>query len=122
MIRPKKLIRHKTIKFLQQNEFEVITNRDELNKLYALKIQEELLEIQRAGHKDIEEFCDLITVAVCFAQQNGFSLQQIMDVGNAKINNKGEFTDVALTNMNPSNKSNEIYFTAAALTAHVNED
>jgi predicted house-cleaning noncanonical NTP pyrophosphatase (MazG superfamily) len=120
-MRPKKLIRHKTIKFLQQNEFEIVTDKDELNKLYAMKVQEELLEIQRAKHKDIEEFCDLITVAVCWAQQNGFSLQQIMDVGNAKINNKGDFTDVALTNMNPSNKSNEIYFTAAALTTQANE-
>ena len=86
-----------------------------------MKIQEELLEIQKSQHADIFEFVDLITVAVSFARMNGFTTDEIMKAGYHKINQKGEFTDIALTNLNPENPSNEIYFVNKSLNAATHE-
>ena len=74
----KKLVRDKTPEKFKENESEIITDQTELNKLYALKIKEELAEIQHADHKDIMEFVDLIEVAYCFARKNGFSEKDII--------------------------------------------
>jgi predicted house-cleaning noncanonical NTP pyrophosphatase (MazG superfamily) len=74
----KKLIRDKIIKYYKESEFEYITNQKELNEFYALKVYEELDEIQRSDHKDITEFADLIQVAISFANANGFTLPIVM--------------------------------------------
>jgi predicted house-cleaning noncanonical NTP pyrophosphatase (MazG superfamily) len=74
----KKLIRDKIIKYYKESEFEHITNQKELNEFYALKVYEELDEIQRSDHKDITEFADLIQVAISFANANGFTLPIVM--------------------------------------------
>ena len=109
-MKPKKLIREKITSKLKEGEFENITNQEELNALYALKIKEELAEIQDSNHKDIMEFVDLITVAVCFAEQNGFSMEQLELAGNIKYVDKGKFSNLALNNLNPENPSNKLYF------------
>jgi predicted house-cleaning noncanonical NTP pyrophosphatase (MazG superfamily) len=106
----KKLVRDKTPALFKNDEAEVITDQTELNKLYALKVKEELIEIQQADHKDIMEFVDLIEVAYSFAEQNGFSRQAINDARAEKVFKKGTFSDIALNNLNPNNPSNEIYF------------
>ena len=58
---------------LQPGEWEEITDLHELNDLYAMKVREELAEIQRSGHNDVKEFADLVDVAYAWAKANGFS-------------------------------------------------
>jgi predicted house-cleaning noncanonical NTP pyrophosphatase (MazG superfamily) len=111
-MKPKKLIRNAIIERLKADEYENITNQDELNLLYAMKVQEELLEIQASDHKDIMEFVDLIQVAFSFAKQNGFKHEELAMALTAKSADKGVFGRIALNNLNPSNPSNKLYFDA----------
>ena len=110
MKKPKKLIRKFITKKLKEGEWEVIENQEELNKLYAIKIREELKEVQESDHKDIMEFVDLIQVAFSFAKQNGFNHDQISIALIEKSVEKGSFGRIALNNLNPNNPSNKIYF------------
>jgi len=109
-MKPKKLIREKIISKLKDGEFENITDLKELNKLYALKIREELAEIQESEHKDIFEFVDLIQVAWCWAEQNGYTYDQVEASANIKFMQKGKFSNIVLNNLNPDNPSNKLYF------------
>lgn len=118
MNKPKKLIRDGILKFLKEDEWEVIEDSKELNKLFALKVQEELLEIQEANHKDITEFGDLLQVVYDFALANGFTQEEIAKTIEDKRIAKGTFTSkFALTNMNPENVSNQIYFKQMGTTS-----
>lgn len=108
--KPKKLIRSKIIEKLKEGEFEEITNIDELNNLYAIKVREELAEIQGSKHNDIMEFVDLIQVAFAFARVNGFNHEEISRAMQGKLDDKGNFGNLALNNLNPTNPSNNIYF------------
>lgn len=107
---PKKLIRENTINHLKYGEWETIKDPEELNQLYALKIREELAEIQASDHKDVKEFADLIQVAFSFAKQNGISHEELSIALIEKAVEKGTFKDTALINMNPDNPSNALYF------------
>jgi predicted house-cleaning noncanonical NTP pyrophosphatase (MazG superfamily) len=112
---PKKLIREKVAEDIKnskrkENEIEIISDQNELNGLYELKIQEEINEIKNSEYKDIYEFVDLIHVAFCFAEQNGFSIEELQNALNKKGTEKGFFSNVVLNNLNPENKSNKIYF------------
>jgi predicted house-cleaning noncanonical NTP pyrophosphatase (MazG superfamily) len=109
-MKPKKLIRSKIVSKLKNGEFEVIENQQELNRLYALKIQEELAEIQESKHLDLMEFVDLMQVAFSFARENGFSHEQISNAVIEKSTEKGMFGRLALNNLNPDNPSNKLYF------------
>lgn len=109
-MKPKKLIRQLITKKLKEGEWESITDQVELNQLYALKIKEELIEVQESGHKDIMEFIDLMQVAFSFAIQNGFTDEQIHTALTEKSVNKGTFGRLALNNLNPNNPSNKLYF------------
>lgn len=108
--KPKKLIRTKTIEKLKEGEWEEITDQQELNHLYHLKIIEEMSEIQASDHKDISEFIDLIQVAFSFAKQNGFTAKQIGLALIEKSVENGSFERLALNNLNPNNPSNMVYF------------
>lgn len=110
MNNPKKLIRDKIIDKLIPDEWETISNQDELNQLYAIKVREELAEIQQSDHKDIMEFVDLMDVAYAFAKQNGFTQDQITAARLEKLKEKGIFGRLALNNLNPENPSNKMYF------------
>lgn len=110
MSKPRKLIRSKIVEYLKKDEWENEYNVAELNKLYALKIREELQEIQVSNHDDIMEFVDLIQVVYQFAKINGFTKEQIRDARIAKMAEKGWFGTTVLTNLNPNNPSNRIYF------------
>lgn len=109
-MKPKKLIRKFITEKLKDGEWEVIIKQDELNQLYALKIREELLEIQNSEHKDIMEFVDLIQVVFSFAKENGFTHSQLSVALLEKSIDKGYFGRWALNNLNPKNPSNKIYF------------
>lgn len=109
-MKPKKLIRSKIVSKLKPGESEKIMDIVELNKLYALKIREELLEIQSSNHTDIEEFADLMEVVLKFAQRNGFSNAELLIAIETKRFQKGTFSNIVLNNLNPNNPSNEIYF------------
>jgi len=109
-MKPKKLIRHQMVYKLKPEECEVIHDKDELNRLYALKIQEELAEIQSSDHKDIMEFADLVQVAMDFAEVNGFSNNMLRVAIEKKSFEKGEFCNIVLNNLNPENPSNKLYF------------
>ena len=113
-MKPKKLIREKIVSKLKKGEFEKITDLKELNKLYALKVIEELLEIQNSEHNDIMEFVDLIHVVVCWAEQNGHDYMHLEVNGNVKFENNGKFSNIALNNLNPDNPSNKLYFDAVS--------
>lgn len=118
-MKPKKLIRSLITEKLQEGEWEKITNQNELNALYELKIKEELQEINASGHKDILEFVDLIQVAISYAKENGFSLEEIKNAMNKKDAEKGNFGRLALNNLNPENPSNRIYFESTDLKKSV---
>lgn len=107
---PKKLIRNKITENLKAGEWETITDQEELNQLYALKIQEELAEIQSSKHLDVMEFADLIDVAISFAFENGFSDKEIFKAIANKNRANGFFDRTALNNLNPNNPSNNLYF------------
>lgn len=109
-MKPKKLIREFITNKLKEDEWETITDQDELNRLYAIKVREELAEIQASSHKDIMEFVDLIEVAFSFALENGFSYDQLTEAFTAKSTDKGSFGRLALNNLNPNNPSNRLYF------------
>ena len=109
-MKPKKLIRGEIVTKIKEYEWEFIKDQDELNKLYALKVQEELEEIQSSGHKDIMEFVDLIQVAFAFAKQNGYTQEQLSLALVEKTVSKGIFSNVALNDLNPNNPSNKLYF------------
>ena len=109
-MKPKKLIRKYINEKLKEGEWETITDQEELNKLYAIKVREELAEIQESEHKDIMEFVDLIQVAFSFAKQNGFTHEQLSIALIEKSVEKGLFGRLSLNNLNPSNPSNKLYF------------
>lgn len=109
-IKPKKLIRKFITNKLKEGEWEEITDQTELNALYAIKISEELAEIQESKHNDIMEFVDLIQVAFSFARQNGFSQTELSLALIEKSAEKGTFGRLALNNLNPENPSNKLYF------------
>lgn len=109
-MKPKKLIRERIVAKIKGDEWEIITDKEELNKLYELKIREELEEIKASDHKNIFEFVDLIQVAVAFAKQNGFTSDQIEKAIEVKSVDKGNFSNIALNNLNPNNPSNRLYF------------
>jgi predicted house-cleaning noncanonical NTP pyrophosphatase (MazG superfamily) len=106
----KKLIRSKILDKLKPGEWEIISDKDELNFLYGKKVLEELYEIQSSGHKDIMEFVDLIHVTYAFANQNGFTNEEISKALLQKDSDKGYFDKIVLNNLNPNNPSNDIYF------------
>jgi predicted house-cleaning noncanonical NTP pyrophosphatase (MazG superfamily) len=109
-MKAKKLIRKFITEKLKEGEWETITDQDELNRLYAIKVREELAEIQESDHKDIMEFVDLIQVAFAWAKQNGFTHEQISAALVEKSVEKGSFGRLALNNLNPNNPSNKLYF------------
>jgi len=109
-MKPKKLIRKFITEKLKEGEWETITDQNELNKLYALKIREELAEIQASDHKDIFEFADLMQVVFSFAKQNGFTHEELANAMTVKSIDKGSFGRLALNNLNPDNPSNKLYF------------
>lgn len=109
-MKPKKLIRKNIVEKLKEGEWETITDQDELNRLYAIKIREELAEVQASDHKDIMEFVDLIQVVFSFARQNGFTHEELSVALIEKSVEKGSFGRLALNNLNPNNPSNKLYF------------
>jgi predicted house-cleaning noncanonical NTP pyrophosphatase (MazG superfamily) len=109
-MKPKKLVREFIIKNLRDCEWETITDQGELNRLYAIKVREELLEIQASDHGDIMEFVDLIQVAFSFARENGFGYEELSLALMDKLGEKGSFGRLVLSNLNPDNPSNKIYF------------
>lgn len=109
-MKPKKLIRNRVTEILKEGEWETITDQVELNRLYEIKIREELAEIQASDHKDIMEFVDLIQVAFAFAKQNGFTHEELSLALIEKSVEKGTFGRLALNNLNPENPSNKLYF------------
>lgn len=109
-MKPKKLIRKFITEKIKEDEWETITDQGELNKLYEIKVREELAEIVASDHKDIMEFVDLIQVAFAFAKQNGFTREQLSFALIEKTSEKGDFGRLALNNLNPNNPSNKLYF------------
>lgn len=110
MNKPKKLIRDNMTKYLNETEYENILDRNALNSLYRMKVLEEVQEIFNSDHKDIMEFADLFQVICDYARANGFTLTEIQYAATQKVRNRGRFTNLALTNMNPNNPSNALYF------------
>jgi len=107
---PKKLICHKTIAYLREGEYEYIEDKDELNKLYTLKVLEELAEVAAANYKDIKEFADLVKTIFAFAHTNGITANELSFAVMERAAVKGVMENLALTNMNPDNPSNALYF------------
>lgn len=107
---PKKLIRTGILPKLEAGEYEVITNKDELNKLYAMKVQEELQEILASDCKDPYEFADALRVITDWAAANGISAFELGVANTLKAERQGTYNNIALTNLNPNNPSNKIYF------------
>lgn len=109
-MKPKKLVRKGTIAFVKEGEIEKIETIEELNKLYQLKVREELEEVLQSKHNDINEFADLISVVTAYARINGYDSKMLHKAVEEKIYSKGGFSDLALNNLNPENPSNRLYF------------
>ncbi len=109
-MKPKKLIRKLITEKLKEGEWEEINDLVELNKLYEIKVREELAEIKASDHKDVMEFVDLIQVAFSFAKVNGFTHEELALALVTKSVEKGIFGKLALNNLNPENPSNKLYF------------
>ena len=112
---PKKLICHKTINYLQKGEYEYIEDMDELNKLYTLKVIEELAEVAASNYKDIDEFADLIKTVYAFAHANKITPDELSIAVMERAAVKGVMHNAALINMNPENPSNALYFKGKTL-------
>jgi len=109
-IKPKKLVRSGISEFVEPQELEVITDKDELNALYTLKVKEELQEIINSNYQDELEFADLLEVVFRFAEVNGISQHSLMVTAINKGLQKGTFNGTVLNNLNPNNPSNALYF------------
>lgn len=112
-IGPRKLVRDNTpdhTKDKPELKYEVISNKDEINRLFEMKVIEELNEIRNSDRKDISEFADLVQVAVSYARMNGFTFEQLFNSIMDKRAQLGTFSNVVLTTLDPSNPSNETYF------------
>jgi predicted house-cleaning noncanonical NTP pyrophosphatase (MazG superfamily) len=108
-MKPKKIIRSRTPN-VPITEVETIEDQKELNRLYVLKVREELEEIIKSDFNDINEFVDLIEVALAFADVNGFYGHNLNIAVAKKQTEKGSFGKLALNNLNPNNPSNKLYF------------
>jgi len=111
---PRKLVRDKNPEHCKAKgvkaEHEVISDRQEIRRLFRLKIMEELQEIQDSGHKDINEFADLVQAAVSYARMSGHTFDDLFDAIMDKKRKLGAFSNVVLTTLNPDNPSNRVYF------------
>lgn len=114
---PKKIIRDKIIEKLSEGEWERIFDKRELNKLYELKVKEELQEIQNSEYLSEDEFADLLNVVLAFAALNGVTFDKLRYLMQSKIAQKGNLTNIVLTNLNPNNPSNALYFDKPVLDA-----
>lgn len=110
MLKPKKLVRSSIIKHLWNWEWEEVYNRNELKELYALKVEEELREIQNSNYEDVNEFADLLEVVLAFARVCNFPKTRLDSIIIDKMLKKGVYDDLVLSNLNPSNPSNKLYF------------
>jgi len=110
IIKPKKLVRSGISEFVEPQELEMVTDKDELNSLYILKVKEELQEIINSDFKDEFEFADLLEVVFRFAEVNGISQHFLMVTAINKGLQKGTFNGTVLNNLNPNNPSNALYF------------
>lgn len=109
-MKPKKLIREFIAQKLSISEWELIEDKRELNNLYLMKVKEELQEIINSEFSDISEFADLVTICFAFARMNGFDNASLIEEMLRKTALKGEYGNLVLTNLNPNNPSNNIYF------------
>jgi len=121
VMKPKKLIRQFIVQKLKLNEWELIEDKAELNRLYILKLKEEIAEIEKSNFEDISEFGDLVTVAFAFARMNGFNNEAVLSKMIEKALDKGEYSNCVLTNLNPENPSNALYFEPEPLDPHTCE-
>ena len=106
----KKLVRDKVKEKLHTSEYEYCENKEELNNLVCQKIREELLEVINSDFSDIKEFADLTQIVQHLCKINGFSSSQINKAIIEKTKERGGFSNLVLTNLNPNNSSNNIYF------------
>lgn len=95
---------------IPDHEVEYVNDKQELNKLFDLKIREELLEIKASDHNDVFEFADLYEVLMAFAANNGYTLSDITEAVLQKRLERGTFNFVVLNTLNPNNPSNKLYF------------
>jgi predicted house-cleaning noncanonical NTP pyrophosphatase (MazG superfamily) len=108
----KKLIRDKYAQTLTAEEVEQVTDKQELNKLYELKVREELQEIVDSGCKDVQEFGDLMEVVRAWAEQNGITGGELFSTIIQKEKERGRFSNTAISNIYPDHPSNQVYFNA----------
>jgi len=106
---PRKLIRNGVIQKLKIEEWTLETNKEELNRLFDLKVKEELDEIIRSERRDVYEFADLLQVAHDYAALNGFSDDDLYKAIDQKLTDKGAFTNAVLISLNPNNSSSKLY-------------
>jgi len=109
-MKPRKLIREHIVPLLQPEEVDIVTDGEELNYLYGMKVQEEVMEVMNSDCRDVNEFADLIDAAFTWAETNGFTEHQVLAAILRKQNSQGKYTNLALNNLNPDNPSNDIYF------------
>ena len=112
-LKPRKLIREKVVSKLNPNEVRSVYDHDDLNDLYVLKILEALKEVEKSDFSDRFEYADLLEAVFTLASYNKLSKYDLQLAMDQKRKEKGTFSNVVLTNLNPNNPSNELYFKVA---------
>lgn len=102
-----KLIRNQA-KVANPEDVTKITDKEELNKLFALKIEELKQDSIRVGNNDINKFADLLEVIFDWAWLNGFNFEQVKETHIKRLDT-GWFDGTVLTKLDFNNPSNKIY-------------
>lgn len=95
----------------------VRTEKDpvKLNKLFELKILEEVEEIKNSGYNNVYEFVDLLEATNAFIRYN-CDMREFEMANLEKLSDRGGISNKVLTDLNPNNPSNKIYFKEPGLT------
>ena len=105
----RKLIRTLFASTLKPEEIEQVENKAELNKLYKLKILEELNEISMSEFKDTKEYADLLETIEGMMRVNDVKEQDVLFEKKKKQLERGYIHKTVLKKLNPANASNVVY-------------
>lgn len=106
----RKLVRNKLAQRIREkgDTVYVIKNKLERNRLFMLKVLEEVREIEASNFEDDREFADLLQIIYDWASVNG-KADEIVSLMNNKVADQGRYEGDAVQ-PDPNNPSNAIYY------------
>lgn len=106
----RKLVRNKLAQRIREKGDTVYVIKDKLerNRLFMLKVLEEVREIEASNFEDDKEFGDLLQIVYDWALVNG-KADEIVALMNKKVAEQGRYEGDAVQPA-PNNPSNAIYY------------